>query len=336
MQTLPSAAAQSSATSLQSNYVPRSPMKALVKEGNSVSVQMLPRPRVSDAHTVVVRVRVAGLCRTDLYAAQGKIKVCDPLVLGHEFSGVVEEIGCDVERVKPGDRVTVNPVLPCLNCAYCSRGEDSSCQCTTFLGVDRTGCFAEFIAVPDSAIYKLPEGISDLAAAYAEPIAAALAVLKANLNPDSKGLIYGKNRFSQLMEKILSVRDFKNIAIFDPSASKYDRVDEGAHDFVIETMISTEVIPELVRAVRPGGKIVLKSRQHEPVQLKITEILKKEPVFHVVNYGSFEEALDLLSTGQIAVDDLVDGVYKLEDYQRVMSVAQKQEALKPFFAPWED
>jgi len=307
-------------------------MKALLKEGNRVSVQLVQRPELADARSVVVRVTMAGLCRTDLYAAEGKIKVCDPLVLGHEFSGIIEEVGSEVDALKVNQRVTVNPVLPCLKCKYCASGNTALCQNTSFLGVDRCGCFAEFVCVPASAVLPLPDGISDLAAAYTEPVAASLAVLNANLAPGEKGLIYGNNRFSHLLKQILQVKNLTNITIFDP-VENANQLDEGGFDYVIETYMNADTLSDLVRAVRPGGKIILKSRQYEPVALKMTELLKKEPVLHVCNYGSFEDAIELLGTGKINVDGLVDGIYDLEDFPRVLDAAKQRESLKPFFAP---
>ena len=306
-------------------------MKALLKEGSRVSVQLLPRPELTDSRSVVVRVTMAGLCRTDLYAAEGKIKVCDPLVLGHEFSGIIEELGSEVDGLKTGQRVTVNPILPCLKCRYCRSGNASVCQNSTFLGVDRCGCFAEFVTVPASAVLPLPEGISDLAAAYTEPVAASLAVLKANLNPEERGLIYGNNRFAHLLQQILNVKSLTNLTIYDPQTD--GALDEGAFDYVIETIMTADSLSNIVRAVRPGGKIVFKSRQYEPVALKMTELLKKEPVIHVCNYGSFEEAIELLSTGKLDVESLVDGIYELEDFSKVLHAAKQKESLKPFFAP---
>lgn len=306
-------------------------MKALLKEGSRVSVQVMPRPELTDARSVVVRVTMAGLCRTDLYAAEGKIKVCDPLVLGHEFAGVIDEVGSEVDSLRAGQRVTVNPILPCLKCKYCLSGNSSVCQNTTFLGVDRCGCFAEFICVPASAILPLPESISDLAAAYTEPVAASLAVLKANLGAGEKGLIYGNNRFAHLLKQILNVKSLSNISVYDPATD--GPLEEGSFDYVIETILTSDSLSSMVRAIRPGGKIILKSRQYEPVALQMTELLKKEPVMHVCNYGSFEDALELLSTGKIDVESLVDGIYELEDFPKVLNAAKQKESLKPFFAP---
>lgn len=309
-------------------------MKALVKEGRSVALKTVPYPNLTDPRKVVVRVVRAGLCRTDVYAAEGRIKVADPLILGHEFAGVIDQVGGMVEGLKPGDRVAVNPIIPCGECRYCSEEKAEFCQNSDFLGVDQMGCFAEFIAVPAASVFKLPESMSLLAAAYIEPVAASLAVLKAGLYPHDTGLIYGSNRFSELLRKILMLDGFTNVTIFDESTGEV--IDEGAYDFVIETYINTETLMNMVRAVRPGGKIVLKSRQHHPVSFSMTQILRKEPVFHFVNYGSFDDAICLLATNLLDITDLVDGVYPLEKYKSVINIAKQQETLKPFFAPWED
>ncbi len=307
-------------------------MKALLKEGNHVSVQLVPHPELTDASSVIVRVSVAGLCRTDVYAAEGKIKVCDPLVLGHEFSGVIDEVGSEVDSLKVGQRVTVNPVLPCRHCKYCANGNSGGCQKTKFLGVDRSGCFAEFVCVPASAVLPLPEGISDLAAAYTEPVAASLAVLKAGLRSNEKGLIYGNNRFAHLLKQILNLKSLSNVTIYDP-VDNDKQLDEGSFDYAVETTMTPDTLSSLALAIRPGGTVVLKSRQYEPVALRMTELLKKEPIIYVCNYGSFDEAIELLSTGKIAIDGLVDGIYDLDDFPKVLNVAKQTESLKPFFAP---
>ena len=108
-------------------------------------------------------------------------------------------------------------------------------------------------------------------------------------------------------------------------------MDKNAYDFVIETVATNSSMREIVRAVRPGGKIILKSRQHELVSIKLADLVKKEPTIHAVNYGSFDEALQLLQRKLITIDDLVDGIYPLTDFKRVFATAQNSESLKPFF-----
>src|SRR5581483_4568239 len=135
----------------------------------------------------------------------------DKLVLGHEFAGFVEDAGDESEWLSPGDRITVNPLVTCSHCQFCLAGNESSCQNTQFIGIDRDGCFAEFVRVPVSNVFKLPDNVSFLAAAYAEPVAAGLAVLKTAIEPSGRGLIYGQNRFAQLMLKILRIYGFNNV-----------------------------------------------------------------------------------------------------------------------------
>jgi L-iditol 2-dehydrogenase len=305
-------------------------MPALVKDGNSIALKSLPTPKLENNDDVIVQVMLAGLCRTDIYAAEGKIPVDDSLILGHEFSGIITDIASDTANYSIGDRVCVNPLLSCGQCLQCKNQDVLSCQNSQFLGLDKNGCFAGFIKVPLSAIHPLAEGMSFEAAAYAEPVAASLACLKAGIKKEEKGLIYGQNRFSQLMLKILNNYGYENVCLYHPE----NELENDSFDYAIETAISSKTISTLVKAIRPGGKIVLKSRQPEPVMFTMSEIIKKEPIFSVVNYGSFEEAIKLLASGQLQVDDLIDGIYKLDDYKTVFTRASQSESLKPFFAPW--
>lgn len=316
------------------SLMPTTNMRALVKDAGSVQVRTLPQPKLLSDDDVMIRVELAGLCRTDMYVAEGRIRAADPLILGHEFSGTLVDAGDRAANLSVGDKVTVNPLFSCGQCSRCLGGDAMTCQQAKFLGVDRDGCFAGFAVVPHSSVHLLPSTITFAQAAYAEPVAASLAVLKTGIQPAHKGLILGRNRFSQLMERILRVKCFQDITVCDLKES--DCLDADAYDFVIETMASSEALAKMISAVRPGGRIILKSRHYEPVTLRLHEAIKKEPVIHIVNYGSFEEALQLLSSGQIEVQDLVDGTYKLESFNELLKRAMHKEAGKPFFSPWED
>ena len=307
-------------------------MKALIKDGKRIAVLNVAQPELQADGDVRVQVMMAGLCRTDLYVAAGMLNTPERLVLGHEFSGIVA--GSNADGYKSGDRVVVNPLLSCGHCRNCAKNAHGACGQAQFIGVDRNGCFAGYITVPATSLYAIPDSMPFLDAAYAEPVAASLAVLKAGIRPDEKGLIFGANRFSQLMQKILKVYGFENVDLYDPVVDA-GGLDDSAYDYVIETLIDSKIFTEMVRIIRPGGKIILKSRQHEALTFKLADIIKKEPIFHVVNYGSFDEAITLLGSGKIAIDDLVDGIYPLEQFTPVFNGARGSEALKPFFAPWD-
>lgn len=307
-------------------------MQALIKEHGSIAVKTLPRPNITLNNDVLIRVELAGLCRTDLYVADGRIQGRDPLILGHEFAGTVEDAGDNCGHLVPGIKVCVNPLLPCGICAQCDSGSGSQCQRTEFLGVDRDGCFAGYALVPASSVLTLAPGITFKQAAYAEPVAASLAVFKSGIQPGDKGLLIGKNRFSHLMQKILLIKKFHNLTVLDTD----ETVPENEFDFVIETSISSDTLGAMIRAVRPGGKVILKSRSYDPVTLRLHEAIRKEPVLYIVNYGSFAEALDLLASGELQIDDLVDGIYPLTEFKEVIARSRKSESLKPFFAPWNN
>lgn len=308
-------------------------MKALLKNGKSVSVAKSAKPVATDSQ-VVIQVGLAGLCRTDIYAAQGKLKVRDPLILGHELAGTVDTVGSAVEGLKNGQRVTVNPILRCNSCNRCRLGE--SCCDTGFVGLDLDGGFAEYIAVPAYTVLPLADDVSFLHAAYTEPVAASLAVLKSGITPSEQGAIFGKNRFSELMQLILDLYGFGKLPVYDLASADDMRELKGlsgSFDYVIETFASSAVLKSMVAAIKPGGKMILKSRQYEPVAFKLIDVLKKEPVMHVVNYGSFDDALELLSSGKLNIDGLVDDVYALESFEQVFERASSSESLKPFFDP---
>lgn len=306
-------------------------MKALIKSNQAVGVREVARPILRTASDILICVKLAGLCRTDVFVAEGKIPCKQDVVLGHEFAGLVEQVGHDAGDFRPGDRVTVMPVMPCGSCAFCSSGREEKCQNTSMLGIDHDGAFAEYISVPAKAVYKLPEGLSYKHGAYSEPVAAALSVIKSGIAPEQKGLIYGDNRFSHLINRILAAYGFKDITIYNPAAD--GSLEENAYDFAVETLASDDVMNDIFRAVAPGGKVVIKSRKHDPVGINFNTAVRKEITLSAVNYGDFREAVTLMADGRLQVDDLLGDIYALEDFEKVFERSKTHETTKIFFAP---
>lgn len=307
-------------------------MRAILKNAQDVNVTRLPLPAADTPDSVVIEVALAGLCRTDVFVAEGRIPCKAPdLVLGHEFAGIVTAAGEAANGLHSGDRVTVMPVLPCGRCELCQQGRQISCQQTTMLGIDHHGAFSEYIRVPASSVYRIPDTLSFRHAAYSEPVAAALSVMKSGIRPEEKGVIYGNNRFGQLIDRILKAYGFKDIEIFDPAAAK--SLPENRYDFAIETLATTETLRDLFKMIRVGGRIVLKSRKHEPVGIVMAEAVRREITLTAVNYGDFNEAIDLMATNRIIVDDLLGDEYRLEDFSRVFERSKTHEERKVFFNP---
>jgi len=308
-------------------------MRALIKDKENVAVRNIEQPQIQCADDVVIRIALAGLCRTDVFMADGLISGNETVTLGHEFAGIVEDAGMDAKGFVKGDRVTVMPVIPCGKCGFCNSGTKESCQNTTMLGINHDGAFAEYIRVPANTVYKLPENVSFKHGAYSEPVAAALSVMKADIAPEQRGFIYGNNRFAKLIQRIMRSYGFDNVTIHDP---KTEVLEDNIYDFAIETLATEQAMLDIFRAVRPGGRVVIRSRKHEPVGILFDLAVKKEITLQAVNYGPFDEAIALMAEGRIQVDDLLGDVHDLESFAAVFAASKTSETSKVFFKPGTD
>ncbi|MGA2547676.1 MAG: alcohol dehydrogenase catalytic domain-containing protein [Rectinemataceae bacterium] len=152
-------------------------MKAIVWQGKGW-VENVGRARPVEAiGEVLLRVITAGICGTDLTIYQGKFdatRSVPPLIPGHEICGVIEKIGEGVNGWNVGDRVAVDPLIPCGVCYACRHGVPHVCTSLKLLGVDRDGGFAEYVTVAAVRLHRLPAGISDVEGALVEPLAVAV------------------------------------------------------------------------------------------------------------------------------------------------------------------
>ncbi|MDX1577597.1 MAG: L-threonine 3-dehydrogenase [Gemmatimonadota bacterium] len=150
-------------------------MRAIVKAeaGPGLSIRDMPEPEIR-SDEVLVRVRRAGICGTDLHIyhwdAWSRSRIEPPLILGHEFMGEVVETGSLVEKVTVGDRVSAEGHFVCGHCELCRTGQSHVCRETRIIGVDRDGAFAEFAAIPATNIVPIPKSISDDHAALFDPL----------------------------------------------------------------------------------------------------------------------------------------------------------------------
>lgn len=279
-----------------------------------------------------IDVMALGLCRTDLYAISGRIKTSSTCFIpGHEFAGIVTMTGSQVQQFQIGDHVVVNPVRSCEICQDCGAGDSHLCAQTKFMGIDFDGACREQIVAPQHATYKIPRQLSFEAAAFAEPVAATLAVLKTDVRPSQRGLIIGSNRIAELARRVLTAYGFQRLEVAELDEASAMTNDQ--FDFAIETQATTDVFAEMVRLVRPRGKLILKSRQYRPFEITMREIINKEPQINIVNYGRFTEAVQLLSERTIEVDDLIGRKFALEQFSAAIAHASANTSQKTFLLP---
>src|SRR5262249_44615380 len=144
-------------------------VKAAVLHGpRDLRVEPAPAPELGPGD-VCVRVSLAGLCGTDYRIWTGDRRVVYPRVMGHEFVGRVDAVGRDVHRVRPGDRIVVEPNYSCGHCPLCREGNRNLCATRTAVGIDVDGAFAELARVPERCCWAVPAAVVDDDALLAEP-----------------------------------------------------------------------------------------------------------------------------------------------------------------------
>ncbi|MCT1578426.1 alcohol dehydrogenase catalytic domain-containing protein [Oceanobacillus kimchii] len=147
-------------------------MKVLSWNGpKEMDIEERPIPEVKQDE-VLVKVDVVGLCGSEIegFLGHNSLRI-PPLVMGHEFSGRVADIGESVTGIVKGTKVVVNPLLTCGTCKQCIRGNETQCEHREIIGIHRSGAFAEYVAVPGSSIVEIPEELDSFAASLAEPLA---------------------------------------------------------------------------------------------------------------------------------------------------------------------
>lgn len=313
------------------------PSKKLVCQQGSLALESYDSSEIEMADDqVLIDVRSVGLCRTDLYAIDGGIKGLTRFVPGHEFSGVVAKVS---DRAKTtaglavGQRVVVNPVLACGQCEDCRRGEVHWCAETRFLGVDQDGALQDSIAVSANQVFPISDSLNFDEAAFAEPVAATLGIFNANvLDPaeakSQRGLLVGRGRIFKLAQRVMEAKGFSNVLAYDPFSDS--KAPEGEFDFVVETELSSTVLRALIRFVKPRGTIILKSRSNLPFGLIPREWIPKQPVIQLVNYGRFSEAVVLLESRSVLVEDLIGPRFSLDDFELAFDAARRSDAQKTF------
>lgn len=289
-------------------------MYAIKINGKNVGLHKCEIPQTTPELNVLVKVYYAGICRTDLSVASGKIPTRDDLTLGHEFCGkIVSFYDRPVDGFHIDDVVSADPMK--FGC------KDEDCMC----GVDCDGAFTEYIAAPSSALVKLPADLLNPVGAYLEPVAAALAPFKFIHDKSLKICIFGDNRIARLASQTAKISGYENLdCVMDKAFLK-----DNTYDVIIETI--PEYINEFVKALKRGGTLILKSRCTSSVSLLPNTVAMKEITICGARYGSFQSAVEILHNNQLQTNELLGDVFALKDFEKAFAEAQKGNSKKIFF-----
>lgn len=203
------------------------------------------------ADECLIAVKHSGICNSDIYRACANGAYFYPLIMGHEFAGIVEEAGADVVNFKPGDKVAVFPLIPCKKCAYCKSGYYAQCLDYDYYGSRRDGAFAQYIAVKAWNLFPLADEVKLEQAALLEPLSVVFhALKKVPFENDDSVVIFGAGIIGLVMAKYLSSTiDKKNIFIIDRNQSKLNI----AQKYGVK-VINTSLDPDWLNVLRSETK----------------------------------------------------------------------------------
>ena len=289
------------------------------------------------AGEALVRVRAAGICNTDLEIIRGYMGFEG--TLGHELVGVVEE--CD-DPSWLGVRVTSEINLACQRCELCQRGLQRHCPTRRVLGIlGKDGAFAEYVTLPVENLHRVPDGLSDRAACFIEPLAACFEILEqVAISPHDRVAVLGDGKLGTLTAMVLGNHGTPPVLV-GKHASKIARAQRmGIHstlahelspksyDVVIEATGSASGMELATSLVRPRGTIVLKSTYHGALTLQAAPWVIDELTIIGSRCGPFPPALSELAAARLSPEGLIDTVFPLQDAERALQHASKPGVLK--------
>jgi L-iditol 2-dehydrogenase len=328
-------------------------MKALVYEGPwqmPLRQMELPTPGPDEALVSVQRV---GICGSDVHGFMGTTgRRKPPIVMGHEFSGIISATGEAVTAYQTGQRVVVQPLLTCGACANCQAGLFNICLNRGGLGISINGAFAESVAVPQKMLYPLPDSMSWEQGALVEPLAVALhavnltplklmetvviigagtigllTLLAARLKGAGQIIIVDLNRHRLALAQQLGADVPVNPAEQDPLAVVRAYTGDIGAPAVIEAVGIGATVQQALALVRPGGHITWIGNSHPEVSLNMQQVVTREVTVRGV-YGfnqEFADSIEAIRSGRIEVRPLIEKIAPLEDGpQLIHSLASGQ------------
>ncbi|MEI7988128.1 MAG: alcohol dehydrogenase catalytic domain-containing protein [Chloroflexota bacterium] len=315
-------------------------MYAIWLEENKLQIRTdLSVPQINDGEALI-RVRLAGICATDLEMIKGYYPFCG--VLGHEFVGEVVEAKNATELI--GKRVVGEINAACGHCRNCLSGFPTHCENRTVLGINnRNGVFAEYCTLPTENLHEVSDEVADEYAVFTEPLAAAVEILEqVHICPTQRVLIIGAGRLGLLIAQTLALsgcdlsviaRHQKQIDIlnsFRIPVTSQEELDVLHHkiDVVIEASGTSEGFQLASNLVCPRGTIVIKSTFKGDTKINVSQLVVNEITMVGSRCGPFEPALRLLTKHQVDPVRLIDRRYPLTDGIAALEYASQPGILK--------
>ena len=319
---------------------------------------------------MLAEIAYAGFCATDIELLTGEMvhikngNTTYPIIPGHEWSGTIVQVGEGVRGLAVGDRITSDVSLGCGECDECRKGHYNLCPNREVIGSyrNRQGVFAQYVAVPQRHVYKIPDGLSMEEAALAEPAAtAAYAVSKARIPAGAEVLVIGDGPIGQLAAQLANIQGASKVILagswdekleiakacgiaqtinyhHEDVAARAKELTDGGPEIVIETSGSNSALTSAVQALKPTGRIVAVSWYNGAmvgVPMNTLIVKDAELVGSLASPNSFGPVLRYMAEGKLKVKPLITHVRPLEELESVVKMvrAKKEMRIKILLKP---
>lgn len=295
---------------------------------------------------VLIKVEACGICGSDVHGMDGSTgRRQPPVIMGHEASGTISELGKNVTNWKIGDRVTFDSTISCGECFYCQRGDINLCDNRRVLGVScdeyrQNGAFAEFVAVPAHILYAIPENISFEQAAMIEAVSVAVhAVAISSVNANDTAVVIGCGMIGLLGIQALKAAGCRKVIAIDQVDEKLNLAMElGASlilnstdpniiqkiqsetnnrgaDLVLEVVGIEPTVNLAIDCARKGGTVTLIGNLAPEVKLPLQKVVSRQLKLQgsCASAGEYPLCLELIASGKIKVDRLISKVAPLAE-----------------------
>lgn len=316
-------------------------MKAAILDGSkNLEIRDIKKP-IPKNNEVLIKVAYVGICGSDVhYYEHGRIGdfiVDSPLILGHECSGEIIELGNDVKKYKIGDKVVVEPGYGCNTCDFCKKGQYNLCDKMTFMATPPiNGAFAEYITYKEDMIFPLPESMSLIEGALIEPLAIGIyAASKGSVQPNQKVLVQGAGCIGLVSMMACMAYGTKDITVTDvldvrlQKASelgakkvvnvKSEKLDIFDFDVVIDCVGLESTMKTAIDHCKKGATIVLVGMGTDgDIPVNINRAISKELQFQTIfRYKNiFKTAIKLVEEKQIDLKSIVSNVFDFSDIKK--------------------
>lgn len=317
---------------------------AVMPELQSIEIREVPDP-VPQPHQAVVRVEAVGVCGSDTaYYKVGRIGdyvVTGPIILGHEVAGQVVEVGGDVTNVTVGDRVAVEPGVPCHSCRECFAGRYHLCPNLVFLATPPfDGALVEKMAIDARNLYRLPDSMSYEQGAMAEPLSVGIwGCRRASLRAGDDVLVTGAGPVGLLAASSARALGAREVTVTDVSDFRLDLAEamgfetehsseptDTAFDVLLECSGAPGVLATGLRRLRPAGRAaMIGMSKEEAIALPLSQLNPNELTISLVNRyrNTWPTAIALISSGRVDVDGLITHHFPLAETEDALLLGSR-------------